>query len=256
MQSPPPDKRRRREVKDEDADADRIGALPEDILHRLLSLLPAHERCGRACWARGGATCGGPPRRPRHRRRGVGQRRQVQQVPGRPAPPPPPQRHARLESCVFDLDEIDFGFLAYLPASEQRHLSDLARRAPQGPGARFRLCSFEQRLRQPDLPLVSQHLTTLELARVRVNDRVLDLSACPLLVDLIMNCCYIGAVQMSSPSLRRLIITDCAFFHNARTRMSLPGLLALKMTLQSGRAPLIESMPLLETAIVSLLTTL
>lgn len=34
--------------------------------------------------------------------------------------------------------------------------------------------------------------------------------------------------------------------------MSLPGLIALKITLLSGRAPFLESMPLLETAIVSL----
>uniref|UniRef100_A0A0D3HJ97 F-box domain-containing protein n=1 Tax=Oryza barthii TaxID=65489 RepID=A0A0D3HJ97_9ORYZ len=117
---------------------------------------------------------------------------------------------------------------------------------------RFRLFTSEQRLRLPDLPLVSHHLTTLELAHVRVNDRVLDFSSCPSLLDLILHRCYIDAVQVSSQSLNRLVMTDCAFLVNARTRMSLPGLIALKITLLSGRAPFLESMPLLETAIVSL----
>uniref|UniRef100_A0A0E0IZB6 F-box domain-containing protein n=1 Tax=Oryza nivara TaxID=4536 RepID=A0A0E0IZB6_ORYNI len=266
MQSPPPPaKRRRRYARDEDApaaasDADRLSALPDDILHTLLSLLPAHEavrtcalgRRWRDVWrsapavrvtgaggwdsaAKFTAFLDGLLRRLRSRRR-----------PGDASP--------RLESFVFDLNEIDFGFAGLLLPSNHLHLSRAIWRAARHEVRvlRFRLFTSEQRLRLPDLPLVSHHLTTLELAHVRVNDRVLDFSSCPSLLDLILHRCYIDAVQMSSQSLNRLIMTDCAFLVDARTRMSLPGLIALKITLLSGRAPFLESMPLLETAIVSL----
>uniref|UniRef100_A0A0E0BGE0 F-box domain-containing protein n=1 Tax=Oryza glumipatula TaxID=40148 RepID=A0A0E0BGE0_9ORYZ len=267
MQSPPPlAKRRRCDARDEDApaaasDADRLSALPDDILHTLLSLLPAHEavrtcalgRRWRDVWrsapavrvtgaggwdsaAKFTAFLDGLLRRLRSRRR-----------PGDASP--------RLESFVFDLNEIDFGFAGLLPSkSNHLHLSRAIWRAARHEVRvlRFRLFTSEQRLRLPDLPLVSHHLPTLELAHVRVNDRVLDFSSCPSLLDLILHRCYIDAVQMSSQSLNRLIMTDCAFLVDARTRMSLPGLIALKITLLSGRAPFLESMPLLETAIVSL----
>lgn len=117
----------------------------------------------------------------------------------------------RLESFVFDLNEIDFGFAGLLPSkSNHLHLSRAIWRAARHEVRvlRFRLFTSEQRLRLPDLPLVSHHLTTLELAHVRVNDRVLDFSSCPSLLDLILHRCYIDAVQMSSQSLNRLIMTD------------------------------------------------
>uniref|UniRef100_A0A0E0R5D1 F-box domain-containing protein n=1 Tax=Oryza rufipogon TaxID=4529 RepID=A0A0E0R5D1_ORYRU len=257
MQSPPPPaKRRRRDARDEDApaaasDADRLSALPDDILHTLLSLLPAHEAV-RTC-ALGRRWRDVRPRRPRHRRRGMGHRRQVHRVldgllrrlrrPGDASP--------RLESFVFDLNEIDFGFAGLLPSkSNHLHLSRAIWRA--GPGAPLPPLHLRATPAATGSPLVSHHLTTLELAHVRVNDRVLDFSSCPSLLDLILHRCYIDAVQMSSQSLNRLIMTDCTFLVDARTRMSLPGLIALKITLLSGRAPFLESMPLLETAIVSL----
>uniref|UniRef100_A0A0E0MDL2 F-box domain-containing protein n=1 Tax=Oryza punctata TaxID=4537 RepID=A0A0E0MDL2_ORYPU len=266
LQSPPAAaKRRRRDAKDEDApsaasDADRLSALPDDILHILLSLLPAHEavrtcalgRRWRDVWrsvpavrvtgaggwdsaAKFTAFLDGLLRCLRRSRRG--------------------DASPRLESCVFDLNEIDFAFvgLLLLP-SNHLHLSRAIWRAARHEVRvlRFRLFTSEQRLQLPDLSLVSNHLTTLELTHVRVNDRVLDFSSCPSLQDLIMNRCYIGALQMSSESLNRLIMTDCGFLLYDRTRMSLPGIVALKITLLSGMAPFLERMPLLETAIVSL----
>ncbi|EEE54367.1 hypothetical protein OsJ_01372 [Oryza sativa Japonica Group] len=191
----------------------------------------------------------------------MGQGRKVNRVPRGLFPAasrgrrPPGRSVARGWSrSVFDLNEINFGFAGLLLPSNHLHLSRAIWRAARHEVRvlRFRLFTSEQRLRLPDLPLVSHHLTTLELAHVRVNDRVLDFSSCPSLLDLILHRCYIDAVQMSSQSLNRLIMTDCAFLVDARTRMSLPGLIALKITLLSGRAPFLESMPLLETAIVSL----
>jgi hypothetical protein len=53
-----------------------------------------------------------------------------------------------------------------------------------------------------DLHLVSQHITRLELIGVGVNDKVVDFSGCPALVQLNMEDCDVFLQQIPSPSLK------------------------------------------------------
>ncbi|TVU18824.1 hypothetical protein EJB05_34939, partial [Eragrostis curvula] len=101
------------------------------------------------------------------------------------------------------------------------------------------------------VPLFSRYLTKLELDCVETNNSVLDLSGCPVLVEVKMEYCFINADEISSASLKKLTMKECEFRRKRRTRISLPSLISL-VTLYSGRAPLLGSMPSLESAIVSL----
>lgn len=103
-----------------------------------------------------------------------------------------------------------------------------------------------------DLPLVSRHLTRLELCNVVLNDHILDFSSCPALEELSMRSCYIQADMIISQSLKRLTIVDCILYLTARTRISAPGLVTLELTECWGRTPLLESMPSLVTGSIKL----
>ncbi|TVU18816.1 hypothetical protein EJB05_34930 [Eragrostis curvula] len=102
------------------------------------------------------------------------------------------------------------------------------------------------------VPLVSRYLTKLELDCVETNKSVLDLSGCPVLAEVKMEYCFINADEISSASVKQLTMKECEFRQKRRTRISLPSLISLELTLYSGRAPLLGSMPSLESAIVSL----
>ncbi|XP_062182484.1 putative F-box protein At1g49610 [Phragmites australis] len=230
---------------------DRISGLPEGVLQHVLSLLPAHDAVRTCVLAR----------RWRHRWRSAPGLR-VTGVKGcRSADKfvefvdrllTIRRGGAPLEWCEFDLDASDFDFNYSLPA-EKRHVSSWIWRAVCRQVRVFRL-SFNdlETFLLPDLPLVSQHLTRLELACVITNNSFLDFSGCPALVDLKMEYCLFNADKLSSPSLKQLSMTGSEFCPSNRTRMSLPSLVSLELTLYSGRAPLFESMPSLVTANVSL----
>ncbi|CAN6362586.1 unnamed protein product [Urochloa humidicola] len=102
-------------------------------------------------------------------------------------------------------------------------------------------------------PFVSRHLTRLELCYVILMDRILDFSRCQALEDLVMFTCDIGTKRILSPSLKRLRIDYCDFCKKgSRTRISAPNLIWLKLEHLMGTSPALESMPLLESAIVRL----
>jgi hypothetical protein len=100
----------------------------------------------------------------------------------------------------------------------------------------------------PPQPFSSLHLTTLDLDHVITNDSVLDFSGCPALLNLTMVCSDARARRISSQSLKHLSMTNCAFYWEKRTRVSLPSLVSLELIHHLGRAPLLESMPALQTA--------
>jgi hypothetical protein len=54
--------------------------------------------------------------------------------------------------------------------------------------------------------------------------------------------------KMSFPSLKRLCITECNFPSDYRVCVSAPCLVSLQLLDCKGKTPLLESMPLLETA--------
>ncbi|KAM0832152.1 hypothetical protein ACQ4PT_065078 [Festuca glaucescens] len=103
-----------------------------------------------------------------------------------------------------------------------------------------------------DLPLVSPHLTRLELCNVVLNDHILNFSSCPALEELRIESCYTQADMIMSQSLKRLTILDCIFYLTIRARISAPGLVALELTELWGRTPLLESMPSLVTGSIKL----
>ncbi|CAN6374642.1 unnamed protein product [Urochloa humidicola] len=104
----------------------------------------------------------------------------------------------------------------------------------------------------PGQPLISSHLMRLEFSEVKFKGSFLDFSSCMVLEDLNMHACIIGVDQIFSESLKRLKITCCNFNFGAVTHISVPSLLALELVDCEGQTPLLESMPLLETAFVKL----
>ncbi|CAN6362764.1 unnamed protein product [Urochloa humidicola] len=100
------------------------------------------------------------------------------------------------------------------------------------------------------MTLVSGHLTKLELAGVSTWSNI-DLSGCPVLRDLKMEDCYLHLEEIQSPYLRHLRMANCCFLLRHRTLIRLPSIISLELTECSGRAPFLDSMPSLATAVVT-----
>uniref|UniRef100_A0A0E0BGI5 F-box domain-containing protein n=1 Tax=Oryza glumipatula TaxID=40148 RepID=A0A0E0BGI5_9ORYZ len=228
--------------------ADRISDLPEDVLHHVLSLLPSRDAvrtcvlaqrwrdlwrsvpavrvAGARGWASADAFVLFVDRLLRLRR-------------GR----------AALDTC-----DLDLRFDGPFPGGEQ-HGNRWIRRAlrRQVRVLRFLLSTVPRvPLPLPDSPLVSDSLTTLELKGVLGNNQVLDFSSCPSLVDLKMEDCYVGGLEMWSPTVRNLSMRYCFFYSNYRARIDFPSLVSFKFNKNLGRTPLLERMPSLATATVRL----
>ncbi|TVU26096.1 hypothetical protein EJB05_28625, partial [Eragrostis curvula] len=108
-----------------------------------------------------------------------------------------------------------------------------------------------QRLRLDGVRFASHMLTTATISDAAFESSgVLDFSTCTALEDLKMSRCKIHVMGISSRSVRRLSITDCSFdsSRSRRTRISAPCAVSLELEVRSGRAPFIESMPSLEAA--------
>ncbi|CAO2148743.1 unnamed protein product [Urochloa humidicola] len=109
-------------------------------------------------------------------------------------------------------------------------------------------------LQLDELPLVSRHLTRLDLAGVSFNDIFMDFSRCPTLEELeITSCNFLGATRVFSQSLKRLTITESYSSEQYRTRICVPGLVSLHMDDPcEERTPVLDRMPDLESAYVNL----
>uniref|UniRef100_A0ACD5ZXB1 Uncharacterized protein n=1 Tax=Avena sativa TaxID=4498 RepID=A0ACD5ZXB1_AVESA len=103
-----------------------------------------------------------------------------------------------------------------------------------------------------ELPLISRHLTRLELCNVVLNNQILNFSSCPALEELWIRSCFIQADLIMSQSLKRLAIIDCVFYLTARTRISAPALVTLELSECWCRTPWLESMPSLVTGSIKL----
>ncbi|KAF7050251.1 hypothetical protein CFC21_058642 [Triticum aestivum] len=158
--------------------ADCISALPDDLLHHVLSFLPAHDAV-RTCRL---------ARRWRHLWKSAWALR-VTGVKGCIDP----ERFfnfidsllllrdpsAGLNSFELDLDYDDFNFDLFeflqMPANELHVNTWIQHALTCGPLMRLVLCT-EVPLELPNDPFISQHLTKLELRKVDVRSSTLDFS--------------------------------------------------------------------------------
>uniref|UniRef100_A0ACD5VF27 Uncharacterized protein n=1 Tax=Avena sativa TaxID=4498 RepID=A0ACD5VF27_AVESA len=234
--------------------ADRISALPEDVLHQVLRFLPAQEVV-RTCvlarrWHRVWRSV--PALRFTGAKGWGSADRFVQFV-----------DHllhlwraggdfgAPLDSCEFDFD-LD-GFMRLLGG--EQHASRWIREAVSQVRA-LRVRVVEEQEASPlsdNLHLVSQHLTRLELIGVAVNESVVDFSGCPALVHLNMEDCDVFVQQILSPSLKHLRIASCYTSEYYRILISLPALVSLELIgFDQGRIPFLGSLPRLARAVAML----
>uniref|UniRef100_A0A0A9D7K9 FBD domain-containing protein n=1 Tax=Arundo donax TaxID=35708 RepID=A0A0A9D7K9_ARUDO len=98
----------------------------------------------------------------------------------------------------------------------------------------------------PDMPLVSDKSTTVELCRVEPREPLLDFSGCSALQDLTMS--YSTVENILSPSVKRLSICYCTFSRDFRARISAPSLVFLELVSYSGMTPFLDNMPSLVSA--------
>jgi hypothetical protein len=101
-----------------------------------------------------------------------------------------------------------------------------------------------------DWALASDLLTKLQLPGIEVN-KSLDFSGCPALLDLELEDSFLAAKEIWSPSLQHMSLTLCDFICLMNlTQIYVPSLVSLKLIYVFGRTPLLESMPLLSTAVI------
>uniref|UniRef100_A0A0E0MDL4 F-box domain-containing protein n=1 Tax=Oryza punctata TaxID=4537 RepID=A0A0E0MDL4_ORYPU len=100
------------------------------------------------------------------------------------------------------------------------------------------------------LPFVSQHLSMLELHGVRMVGSFLDFSRCPALQHLEFDRCELPCDKISSESVKLLRITRCKFSQTSRVRICIPSLVSLRLDDFYRRTPVLERMPSLVEAFV------
>lgn len=223
---------------------DRIGALPDDLLRRVLSFLTS---CESVC------TCV-LARRWRHLWKSVPVVRVMAPVPF--------DREVEGELWFVNallllrdrapLHEVDIRtylhepsaplnvelWLRYAASCHVRVLRVWVRRI------------YSRRLQLPNMTLICQHLTVLDFAGMKFEERTMNFSSCPALEVLEMYDSKISAEKILCKSLRHLTMEMCRFGLYDRTRISCPSLAALKLVDNLVWTPSLESMPLLVTALV------
>ncbi|KAL6658200.1 hypothetical protein ACP70R_003786 [Stipagrostis hirtigluma subsp. patula] len=228
---------------------DRIGELPDDLLHHVLSFLPAEEAVRTCVLAR----------RWRHLwRSAAGLRIGC--------------RHAYRGTCVSDLRKfVDSLFLLRggLPLDTcELKIGDFGSHddVPRV-NIWFRhavMCNVqvlklyvhkkeyaERWLELDDLPLISHHLRTLKLHGVCCLASFLNFSSCPALEHLKFEYCDVSlAKKISSESIKSLKIIDSVFSDDFRIQIYAPNLVSLHLDVLSNMNPILESMPALAEAFV------
>uniref|UniRef100_A0A0D9XQ90 F-box domain-containing protein n=1 Tax=Leersia perrieri TaxID=77586 RepID=A0A0D9XQ90_9ORYZ len=207
---------------------DRIGALPDEVLHLVLSLLPAHEAVRTRVLAR----------RWRHLWK-ESPRLSVEYEEGSDHDNywfldlvdcllSLRNRDARLEYCCFRL----FFWSPYVPERRQ-YVVPWIREVLRCQVQVLEIYLGEEPAVLPELRFISQHLTTLHLAFLIIDDKLLELSDCPALVDLEISRCNIYVARMSSRSLKCLRIDSCDLSYH-RIQISFPSLVTLQIRCCEG----------------------
>lgn len=222
--------------------ADRIGALPDPLLHHLLSFLPAEEAV-RTCmlahrwrylWKsapglRIGCLRDNVPVSVTALRRFVDSLLLLRR--GSPLN----AFELRIGGCTKDDGERVNLWFRYAVTSEARVLKLSVQRN-----------SYNLRpwLLLDNLPLVSKHLLRLKLHFVWCHTRFLDFATCPALEHLELELCDLSlATKISSESLKILSVTGSSFSTESRLRIYVPNLVSLHLANYCGMTPILESMP-------------
>lgn len=118
----------------------------------------------------------------------------------------------------------------------------------------LKIHNFNERYIEIDggMPLVSQHLTKIELSGIVLKDCFLNFSSCPALKELYFtkNCCFDSVKKIFSQSMQCLRIFCCQFSEYHRTLIYAPSLIRLFLEGFWGRTPFLERMPSLVEASV------
>ncbi|CAL4994617.1 unnamed protein product [Urochloa decumbens] len=227
---------------------DRIGALPDEILHRVLSFLPAQQAV---------LTCVLARRWLNLWKHATGLR-----IVGADGKAPVPFEAAREFVDILlllrggsPLERFEIRVAG--AAVDVRRLRIWVRYALQYEVQELRL-SIDGRtptwVWPEDPPLASRNLTCLELHGLVFNPMFLDMSRCPALQHLkIENCSFMHVQRISSQSLKHLVIKRGRFNNSSRTRIHVPNLASLELKVSNGRTPVLDKMPLLVSAFVCIL---
>jgi hypothetical protein len=223
---------------------DGISALPDDVIHHVLGFLPAHDALQTSALARRwrnhwkwmhslrfAAVSGSVSF--------VVLKRLVDRL--------LLDIRAPLDECVIDIDDIQ----GLHELTEE--VGRLIRHAVSEFHVRVLKVSLEREVVSGH-PLVSGNLVRLELHHVTVKGTILDFSSCTALEDVVMTRAHIHATKISSPSLKRLRMKKCYLFPSvySATCISAPSLVLMELDDLSVTTPLLERMPMLETAFVRL----
>ncbi|CAN6380903.1 unnamed protein product [Urochloa humidicola] len=228
----------------EDA-GDRIGTLPDALLHRILSFLPA-QQAARTCvlarrwihlWKSAtalrivGADGESPVR--------LGDVREFVDhlLLFRGCSP--------LEECEFRFDGLSDGDVPRMNLWIRHALVCKVR------VLHLFVYGIGAVLKPEDPRLVSRHLTRLDLGMLLFNNEFLYFSRCPSLQYLwIGSSSFVHVDRILSQSLKYLMIVHGFFSETSRTRIHAPNLVSLHLHVSFGRTPVLETMPPLLGAVV------
>ncbi|TVU26394.1 hypothetical protein EJB05_28939, partial [Eragrostis curvula] len=237
-------------AEEEAASLDRISALPDEVIHHVLGLLPAPEAVRTSVLARGW----------RHHWKSM-RSLQLTVSDGMVLSADWLNRfmgrllrdlRAPLDVCDIYVEEGLCDDVTALDAYRW------VRQAVSKHHARELMVDLELAYEQSSFalagqPLVSRHLTRLELYYVLLKGRVLDFSRCTALEDLVLCKCDIDTNNISSQSLKHLRIEHCDFCRKGSpTCISAPNLVSLKLEHPLGAVPVLQMMPVLKRATVEL----
>ncbi|CAD6256893.1 unnamed protein product [Miscanthus lutarioriparius] len=147
-----------------------------------------------------------------------------------------------LESCDFTIGDFSGG-------DDVRHVNLWFRQAVICRARKLRICmlgdcSMDPWLELDNLPLVSEHLTKLQLDGVRVHNSLLNFSRCPALEYLEIECCNLSLVtKISSDSIKYLRINDSVLNSDSRIHIYAPNLDSPHLVYLRERTPMLYSMP-------------
>ncbi|KAL6597000.1 hypothetical protein ACP70R_045274 [Stipagrostis hirtigluma subsp. patula] len=243
----PPGKMRKKEPVASFCGSGGIDAVPDGVLEHILGFVPAEEAVRTCVLAR----------RWRHLwKSATGLRimcdaRNLQQVGSRKEPWEFVDHLLRLRGHA-PLEMFELRFSHFHDDDDELRLNRWLRHVMVGQVQMLRLENIgHDGFELDDLPLVSRHLTKIELVGIDLNDSFCDFSGCPSLEHLVIDTCYLlSAKKISSESLKRLSMTSCDLGREFRTLIHVPNLASLRLDSHLSRAPVFESMPSLQEAFV------